>query len=58
VRIIEQRQGLKVGCLEEIAWRNNWISDLQLNDLAEKFKGNQYGNYLLNLLSNSKKLDN
>jgi glucose-1-phosphate thymidylyltransferase len=58
VRIIEQRQGLKVGCLEEIAWRNRWISDLQLSNLAENLKGNQYGNYLLNLLSRSRKSNN
>jgi glucose-1-phosphate thymidylyltransferase len=57
VRIIEQRQGLKVGCLEEISWRNNWISDAQLIELAEKLKGNQYGKYLLNLLPKAKEMD-
>ncbi len=51
VQIIEERQGSKISCLEEIAWRNGWISDEQLSDLAKKFGSNPYGFYLLNLLN-------
>ena len=47
---IEQRQGLKVSCLEEIAFRNGYINEQQLKDLAEPLSKNQYGEYLLKLL--------
>jgi glucose-1-phosphate thymidylyltransferase len=50
VRIIEERQGSKVSCLEEVAWRNKWITNLQIEDLAKRYKGNEYGKYLLKLL--------
>ena len=40
VKVIEERQGLKIACLEEIAWRNNWISDLDLINIANKYKSN------------------
>jgi glucose-1-phosphate thymidylyltransferase len=50
VKIVEERQGNKIACLEEIAWRNKWISDSQLLKLAEGYKGNSYGNYLAQLL--------
>jgi glucose-1-phosphate thymidylyltransferase len=50
VHTIEKRQGLKVACLEEIAWNNNWISNDKLRDQAEKFKKTGYGQYLFNLL--------
>lgn len=50
VQIIEERQGSKISCLEEIAWRNKWISDYELSDLASFYKNNPYGNYLNNLL--------
>ena len=50
INTIEQRQGLKVACLEEIAWRMKYISDEQLAQLAEPMKKNQYGQYLLSLL--------
>jgi glucose-1-phosphate thymidylyltransferase len=49
VQIIEERQGNKISCLEEIAWRNNWISDSDLEVLAEGFGANPYGIYLQNL---------
>jgi glucose-1-phosphate thymidylyltransferase len=49
VRIIEQRQGYKVGCIEEIAWRNGWISDKSLFDTASLMKNNPYSEYLINL---------
>lgn len=50
VQIIEERQGSKISCLEEIAWRNKWISDDELTELAKSYKNNPYGNYLNNLL--------
>ena len=50
VQTIENRQGLKIAALEEIAWRNGWISDDQLKDQGEQFKKTQYGQYLLQLL--------
>jgi glucose-1-phosphate thymidylyltransferase len=49
IAAIEQRQGFKVGCIEEVAWRNGWISDHQLQTLAMPLKGNQYGQYLQSL---------
>lgn len=51
VQVIEERQGLKVGCIEEIAFRNHFIDAEQLKNLAEPLKKSGYGNYLLNLLT-------
>lgn len=53
VEVLEKRQGLKISCLEEIAWRNGWISDKRLLEIAETMRNNEYGQYL-NLLVNSK----
>ena len=50
VETIEKRQGLKVCCPEEIAWRNHWIDDAQVRVLAEPLSKNGYGQYLLELL--------
>ncbi|AZD09725.1 Glucose-1-phosphate thymidylyltransferase [Pseudomonas chlororaphis] len=50
VHTIEQRQGLKVACLEEIAFTNGWINSLQLAEQAERLKKTGYGQYLLKLL--------
>ena len=50
VRVIEERQGLKIGCVEELAWRNGWIDDAQLADLAAPLVKSGYGNYLNRLL--------
>jgi glucose-1-phosphate thymidylyltransferase len=50
VQVIEERQGLKVGCIEEIAWREGFITEQQLKDLAEPLKKSGYGEYLLGLL--------
>ncbi len=52
IRTIEKRQGLKVSCPEEIAWRKNWITDEQLEELAQPLNKSGYGQYLLNLLKN------
>ncbi len=50
VEVIEERQGLKIGCLEEIAYRMGWINKEQLHKLAEPLVKSGYGNYLLKLL--------
>jgi glucose-1-phosphate thymidylyltransferase len=50
VQVIEERQGLKIGCIEEIAWEAGYIDDAQLAKLAEPLKKSGYGDYLLNLL--------
>jgi glucose-1-phosphate thymidylyltransferase len=50
VETIEKRQGLKVCCPEEIAWRNRWIDDAQVRALAEPLGKNGYGQYLFELL--------
>jgi glucose-1-phosphate thymidylyltransferase len=49
VATIEARQGLKVACPEEVAWRQNWIDDRRLERLSENFAGNSYGRYLREL---------
>jgi glucose-1-phosphate thymidylyltransferase len=51
VRVIEDRQGSKVGCPEEIAWRNGWISDGQLMQLATDLMKSGYGEYLVSILN-------
>lgn len=51
VQVIEDRQGLKVGCIEEVAWRNGFISDAQLEKIAQPLLKSGYGQYLLRLLS-------
>lgn len=50
VQVLEERQGLKVGCIEEIAWRQGFISSEQLKAIAEPLVKSGYGNYLLQLL--------
>ena len=50
IATLERRQGLKVACPEEIAWRNGWIDDTQLNALAQAMLKNGYGQYLMQLL--------
>ncbi|MBE0390240.1 glucose-1-phosphate thymidylyltransferase RfbA [Flavobacterium sp. PL002] len=50
VQVLEERQGLKVGCIEEIAWRQGFISSEQLKALADPLKKSGYGEYLLGLL--------
>lgn len=50
IEVIEKRQGLKIACLEEIAFRNGWITADRVRELAQPMSRNQYGHYLLNLL--------
>jgi glucose-1-phosphate thymidylyltransferase len=51
VSVLETRQGLKIACPEEIAWRMKWIDDAQVRKLAEPMKNNSYGRYLLDLVA-------
>jgi glucose-1-phosphate thymidylyltransferase len=53
VRVIEARQGVKLGCIEEIAWRSGWIDDAQLAALAAPLEKSGYGDYLRRLLAGS-----
>ncbi|HEY2481782.1 MAG TPA: glucose-1-phosphate thymidylyltransferase RfbA [Caulobacteraceae bacterium] len=54
VRIIEEREGLKICCPEEIAWRQGWISAAELEALASPLKSSGYGDYLLSLLAEAR----
>jgi glucose-1-phosphate thymidylyltransferase len=51
VNVVEARQGLKIGCVEEIAWRNEWLTDAQLSDLADPLVKSGYGTYLHSVLA-------
>ena len=51
VQVLEERQGLKVGCIEEVAWRKKFITDDELKQLALPLQKSGYGKYLLSLLS-------
>ncbi|MBN2661670.1 MAG: glucose-1-phosphate thymidylyltransferase RfbA [Tannerellaceae bacterium] len=53
VEVIEKRQGLKIACLEEIAFNNGWITENKLAEVAKPMAKNQYGQYLLKLLDRS-----
>ena len=50
VSVVEERQGLKIGCIEEVAWRNGWLDDDGLRRAAEPLGKSGYGDYLLGLL--------
>jgi glucose-1-phosphate thymidylyltransferase len=52
VQVLEDRQGLKVGCIEEIAYKNGWINEEQLKAEAQKLMKSGYGQYLMNLIKN------
>ena len=54
IRTLERRQGLKVGCPEEIAWRQGWISNKELEKLALPLRKSGYGDYLLQILNRNK----
>jgi glucose-1-phosphate thymidylyltransferase len=51
VQVVEKRQGLKIGCIEEIAWRQKFITSDQLREIAEPLRKSGYGEYLLGLLN-------
>lgn len=55
IEVIEKRQGLKIACLEEIAYRNGWITSEKLNEIAQPMSKNGYGQYLLRLISSNNK---
>lgn len=52
IEVLEKRQGLKIACLEGIAYRQGWIDAARMRELAEPMKINQYGQYLLKLIEN------
>ncbi|MDR0620621.1 MAG: glucose-1-phosphate thymidylyltransferase RfbA [Deltaproteobacteria bacterium] len=54
IQTIEKRQGMKVACPEEVAWRNAWIDDARLEELAQPLMKNGYGQYLKNLLGSKR----
>ena len=51
IQTLEKRQGLKISCPEEVSWRNGWITDEQLSDLAKPLAKSGYGQYLQDLLN-------
>ena len=55
VEVIEKRQGLKIACLEGIAYRNGWISEEKMTELAQPMIKNQYGQYLLKVVDELKR---
>ena len=55
IEVLEKRQGLKVGCLEEIAFRKGWIDEEKLRQLAQPMLKNQYGQYLLKVIDEVKR---
>lgn len=55
IEVLEKRQGLKIACLEEISWRNEWIDDRKIIEIAESMKNNEYGQYLYKLIEHSHK---
>lgn len=54
IEVIEKRQGLKVACLEGIAYRKGWISEDKLREVAQPMLKNDYGKYLLSILDEDK----
>ena len=58
VEVIEKRQGLKVACLEGIAYRNGWISEARMREIAQPMLKNQYGQYLLKVIDECKQTIN
>lgn len=50
IRTLEKRQGLKIGCPEEVSWRNGWINNEELNKLSESIISSSYGQYLKNII--------
>ncbi|WP_264525310.1 glucose-1-phosphate thymidylyltransferase RfbA [Flavobacterium sp. N502536] len=55
VQVLEDRQGLKVGCIEEVAWRQGFLNDAELEELAKPLVKSGYGSYLIELLKQKKR---
>ena len=55
IEVIEKRQGLKIACLEGIAYRNGWITEEKMREMAQPMLKNQYGQYLLKVIDELKK---
>jgi glucose-1-phosphate thymidylyltransferase len=55
IEVLEKRQGLKVACLEGIAYRKGWISEEKMRELAQPMLKNQYGQYLLQVIEEMKR---
>ena len=58
IEVIEKRQGLKVACLEGIAYRKGWITEEKMREIAQPMLKNQYGQYLLNVIEEVKRTGN
>jgi len=56
IRVLEERQGLKIACVEEIAWRMGYITAEQLVQLAQPLAKSGYGSYMLNLLEHTHRI--
>lgn len=54
VEVIEKRQGLKIACLEDIAYQQGWIDEEKMRELAQPMIKNQYGQYLLKVIENKR----
>ena len=54
VEVVEKRQGLKIACIEGIAYRKGWISEERMRELAQPMLKNQYGQYLLKVIDEKK----
>jgi glucose-1-phosphate thymidylyltransferase len=54
VHVVEARQGHKIGCVEEIAWRNGWLTDAEFSDLADPLVKSGYGTYMHAVLAESR----
>ena len=57
MQVVEERQGIKIGCIEEVAWREGFIDDDQLRALAEPLRKSGYGEYLLDVLAETEEPD-
>lgn len=57
VEVLEKRQGLKIACLEGIAYRQGWISEERMREIAKPMLKNQYGQYLLKVINEVKRND-
>jgi glucose-1-phosphate thymidylyltransferase len=53
IQVLEKRQGLKIACPEEVAWRQGWITSSQLETLAKPLIKSGYGKYLMHLINDS-----